>query len=65
MMVATEGSVIYPVMVFKVNNITCRTLIDNGAGSSYVSSAPLEKLNIQPVRKETKEIEMIAHSGSV
>ena len=28
MMVATEGSVIYPVVVVKVNNILCRVLLD-------------------------------------
>ena len=65
MMAATEGSVIYPVVVVKVNNITCRTLLDTGAGSSYGSSAPLEKLNIQPLREETKQIEMIINFGCV
>ena len=28
MMVATEGSVIYPAVVVKVNNILCRVLLD-------------------------------------
>ena len=28
MMVATEGSVIYPAVVVKVNNILCRALLD-------------------------------------
>ena len=45
-----------------VNNITCRALIDTGARSSYESSALLEKLNMQPVRKDTKRIEMTMHS---
>ena len=62
MMVATEGSVIYPVVVVNVNNVTCRALLDTGAGSSYASSALLKKLNLQPVRKETKRIEMMMHS---
>ena len=61
-MVATEGSVIYPVVVVRVNNITCRALLDTGAWSSYAHSALLEKLNIQPVRKETKQTEMMMHS---
>ena len=59
MMVATEGSVIYPVVVVKVNNGTCLALLDTIAGSTYASLAILEKLNIQPLRKETKQIEMI------
>ena len=44
-------------MVVKVNNINCRVLLDTGAGSLYASSSLLQKLNIQPVRKETKLIE--------
>ena len=35
MMVATEGSVTYPVVVVKVSNITCIASLDTGAGSSY------------------------------
>ena len=54
MMVATERSVICPVVVVKVNNITCRALLDTGAGSSYASSSFMEKLNIQQVKKEIK-----------
>lgn len=63
MMVAIEGSVIYPVVVVKVSNATCLALLDTIAGSTYASSAILEKLNIQPLRKETKQIEMIICSG--
>ena len=61
MMLATEGSVKYPAVVDKVNNITCRSLLDTGAGSSYASSPFLKKLNKQPVRKETRMIEMVIH----
>ena len=61
-MVATEGSVIYPVVVVKVNNILCRALLDTSAGSSYTSSALLGKLNLRPIRRETKPIEMMMHS---
>ena len=32
MMVAIEGSVIYPVVVVKVNNATCLALLDTIAG---------------------------------
>ena len=62
MMAATEGSVIYPVVVVKANNILCRALLDTGAGSSYASSALLGKLNLRPTRRETKRIEMMMHS---
>ena len=46
-MVATEGSIIYSVVVAKLNNITCRALLDIGC--------------LEPVRKETKRIEMMMH----
>ena len=62
MMAATEGSVIYPVVVVKVNNILCRALLDTGASSSYASSAILGKLNFRPIRRETERIEMMIHS---
>ena len=62
MMVATEGSVIYPVVVVKVNNILCRALLDTSAGSSYASLAVLGKFNLRPIRRETKPIEMMMHS---
>ena len=58
-MVATEGSVIYLIVVVKVSNITCRASLDTGAGSSNASSPLLEKLNIKPVTKETKKIKMM------
>ena len=43
MMVARERSVIYLVVVFNINNITYKVLLGTGAGSSYASSALLEK----------------------
>ena len=39
MMLDNEGSVVYLVVVVKVNNITCRALLGTGAGISYTSSA--------------------------
>ena len=48
-MVVTGESVIYPVVVDKVNNILCRVLLDTGAVSSYGSSALLGKLNLRPI----------------
>ena len=61
MMVATEVWVIYPAKVVKVSNITCRALLDTGAGSTFASSSLLEKLNMKPVRKETKRNKMIIY----
>ena len=62
MMVATKGSVIYLVVVVKVNNIFCRALLNAGTGSSYASSALLGKLNLRPIRRETNCIEIMMHS---
>ena len=45
MMVVIEASVIYPVVVVKVNNIACMALIDSDAAIFYASSALLVKLN--------------------
>ena len=39
MMVVTEASVIYPVVVVKGNNITCRALLDTDAATFCASSA--------------------------
>ena len=33
-----ESEVVYPVLVVKVNGITCKGLLDTGAGSSYISA---------------------------
>ena len=59
---ATESLVIHPVAVVKVNNIMCRALLDTGAGSSYASAALLDQLNLKPIRKETKSIDMMMPS---
>ena len=61
-MAATEGSVIYFAVAVKVNNVLFRALLDTGTGSSYASSALSGKLNLRPIRRETKLIEMMMHS---
>jgi hypothetical protein len=33
-----SGDAILPVVVVKVDGITCRALVDSGAGSSYASA---------------------------
>ena len=54
MMVVTEASVIYPVVVVKVNNIACMPLIDSDTAIFFASSALLVKLNIQPVNSSNE-----------
>ena len=61
MMAATEGSLIYSVVVVKVKNIHCGVLLDTNVGSSYASSVLLRKPNLRPIRRETKRIEMMMH----
>ena len=56
---ATEG--IFPVVV-KVNGITCRALIDSGAGSSYISGKHAVMLNVKPVETRTSKIDMLLTS---
>ena len=51
-MVATEESVLYPVVVVKENNITCRPLLDNGTGSSYKSSTLGKKWKYSQLEKK-------------
>ena len=53
---------VYPVVVVKVNSITCKALLATGAGSSNASLVLLPKLNIHRVRKETKRTEIMMHS---
>ena len=63
MLLTTATSyVTYPVVVIKVEAVKCRTLIDTGVGSSYVSSKLISRLNEKPIRKESKRIETLMHS---
>jgi hypothetical protein len=55
-------SVCYPVVVVEINGIKCRALLDTGAGSSYASSALINKLKIKPVKVERRHIEMMIGS---
>ena len=52
----------YPVVVTEVEGVKCRALIDTEAGSSYVSSKLISRLNKKPNRKESKRIETLMHS---
>jgi len=55
-----EGS--FLVIVIEVNGIKCRTLIDSGAGSSYVSAKLIELLRLKPADVHTKTIDMLMSS---
>ncbi len=57
----TSGEGIFPVVVVKVNGITCRALIDSGAGSSY-ASANLSTLKIKPSEVTRQQIDMLMTS---
>ena len=60
MLLATgEGAVIYPVVVVNVNGITCRALLDTGAGSPYSSAALIKRLGKEPARTQHKRIDMM------
>eukprot|EP00794_Sanderia_malayensis_P016265 gene16265-biopygen13818 len=64
-LVATgERTVIYPVVIVKVDGIKCRALLDTGAGSSYMSATLSQLLNKKPSRTEHRQIEMMMHSTS-
>ena len=52
----------YPVAVIEVESVKCRALIDTGAGSSYVSSKLISRLDKKPIRKGSKLIETLMHS---
>ena len=45
LMLTVEQGVIYPVVVVKVNGITCRALLDTGSGSSYISTKLADFMN--------------------
>ena len=45
-----------------VNGVKCRTLLDTGSGSSYISESFIDLLKINPVRKENKTTETLTNS---
>ena len=44
----------HPVVVFKVNGVKCRALLDNGATGSYISALLVDLLNVKPARILTR-----------
>ena len=63
-MVATgEGPVVVRVVVVEVEGITCRALLDTGAGNSFASATLVERLNQKPDHKVyIKKFEMMMTS---
>ena len=56
----TEG--IFPVVIVKVNGITCRAPIYSGAGSSYISGKLASMLNVKPKKTRTSKTDMLLTS---
>ena len=52
-----EGT--FPVVVVKVGEITCRALIDFGAGSSYASAKLIGLLMKKPINMSIKKVDML------
>ena len=51
-----------PKVLVQVSGITCRALPDTGAGRLYASATLTERINQQPIRKDSKRIEMMLHT---
>ena len=51
---------LFPVVTVKVNGVTCRALIDSGAGSSYASAKLVSLLDSKPV--DVNEVKMLMSS---
>ena len=59
LMSTVEQGVIYPVVIVKVNGITCRALLDTGSGSSYLSTKLADLMNKKPVIVEHRKIDTV------
>ena len=53
---------ILPVVTVRVNGITCRALIDTGAGSSYASAKLLDLIKKKPCETKTRRVDMLISS---
>ena len=65
LLTTTESEAIYQVVVVKVNDITCRTLLDTGAASWYISSTLVRELRKPPIRTDCKQIETTLHTTNI
>ena len=57
---SNEG--ILPIIPIKVDRITCRALIDTGAGSSYASGKLIDLLKKKPCETKTRRVNMLISS---
>ena len=56
----TQASTLHPTLLAKVGSETVRVMFDSGAGSSYVCTEVITKLNLRPSRKEQRCIEQMS-----
>ena len=61
-MTAKNGEGTFPIVTVKVNGVTCRAIVDSGAGSSYASAKLVSLLNHKPVDVKIKQIDMLMSS---
>ncbi|CAB4034174.1 Pol poly, partial [Paramuricea clavata] len=57
-----SGDAIFPVVVVKVDGITCRALVDSGADSSYTSAKLIDLLKKKPSATKIQLIDMLMSS---
>ena len=57
---SNEG--ILPIIPMKVDGITCRALIDTGAGSSYTSGKLIDLFKKKPCETKTRRVDMLVSS---
>ena len=55
----TQASTLHPTLLAKVGSETVRVMFDSGAGSSYVCTEVITKLNLRPTRKEQRCIKQM------
>ena len=60
-----DSGVVYPVVLFEVDGIRTRALLDTGAGSSYASQKLIDALQKKPKEVRTKQIEMMMGSTTM
>lgn len=58
----------FPAVVIKIKGVTCRALIDSGAGSTYASSMLIDTHKLKPSETKVQRVDMListrtAHMG--
>ena len=57
-----KASVTHPIVLIKVDGITCVALFDTASGSSYANASLANKLGKESVRRESKKTEMMLYT---